>query len=340
MSKHRLTNLIFILIFGLIPSLHGFAQSVITTGPEDSLAAGDKFVFSLKVESREEYDKIIFPDSSMFSAYDEIEYNGKKHFRISARADSALYELQFFGHSDLMLAPLPVIVIAGSDSTVLLSDTVPLLFKSVNTTNTEEFAPLKQLFEFESRFWLLLIEALIFLLIGYLIYIKYFKNRTPEPEEIKPVLPVYEDPLEALEIRLVQLKDKHGRDTDKNFKYFYSELGDALRSYFEQVYNIPALEMTTREIMRHLEAFGVAKELSAPTRAILTEADMVKFANRVPTLDESWRAFDHGMEFLMRAKESDLKRIARKKEEFEASQNPVPAGAAEPVNEEESDDLG
>lgn len=280
---------------------------------------GQVFNYSLKIQSDKAYDKAIFPDTVALGTGGDVEFIGKKHFKISNRADSVNYTLQFFGTKDVLLPPLPVNIVTGADTTNLLSESVHLNFKSVNEIQTEELAPLKPNFQFKNRFWLWLVEALITLLIAYLIYIKYFKKRTIAQSAELPPQPVYSDPLHALEMRLTQLKDSHDSHPEKDFKYFYSELGDALRTYMEQVYEIHALEMTTREIARHLDAFDVDVDLSSAIKSILREADLVKFANLRPSIDDSWLAFDKGVNFYEYAKVHDVKRISRRKEEFEAS---------------------
>ncbi|MFA5667600.1 MAG: hypothetical protein WC967_00020 [Balneolaceae bacterium] len=330
MTKYKLLFFLLSIFFAL--NTTSVAQSVSTNGPTDSLTVGERFNFALKVQSDKQYDKIIFPDSTFFTNH--IEFVERKQFRVSNFADSVNYSLQFFANKDINIAPLPVQIVAGKDTTTLFTSVYPLHFKSVITEQTEDFAPLKPIFDFAMIIWPWVLAALLLGVVAYFLYRKYRKK--PEVvEEVEVKVPVFINPLQTLEQRLSEIKHEHSNRIEKDYKHFYSELGDSIRLYLEEVYSIPALESTTRELMRYLEAFGVDLELASETRAILTEADMIKFAKTTPTLDQSWQAFQRGLTFYERAKSYDIQRIARLKERFEAQFK-----KPETDSEERVDDLG
>ncbi len=70
-------------------------------------------------------------------------------------------------------------------------------------------------------------------------------------------------------------------------KAYYSEATEIVRRYFEQRYNIMALEMTTGEVMSQLASFKLPPPVVTQIDALLSGADMVKFAKYQPVAAEN-----------------------------------------------------
>lgn len=304
-----------LLFIGSIFLMSGIAsaQTVTSSIPDDSLTVGQVFNMAITVKSSSPYDKVIFPDSSTFN--EDLEFITSKHFKVSASSDSAEYSLQFFGVEDIIIPPLPVRIVANSDTNLVFTDPVQLLYKQTIASEEDPFKPFKPNFTFPRTIWPYLVLILLLLVISFFVWWKYFRNKEieqTEPEEI----PVFENPVHQLESYLSDIKEKHTTAQEKDFKWFYSDLGDALRWYIEELYKIPALESTSREVLRYMDAFGIDVELIKHTRKILIEADMAKFAKFKPTLDQSWKAFQEAELFLERAKVIDGDRIERLRKKF------------------------
>jgi hypothetical protein len=62
----------------------------------------------------------------------------------------------------------------------------------------------------------------------------------------------------------------------------YEEVTETLRRYVENRWGIPALESTTFDLRRLLERSAVAPGIASRILAVLSEADLVKFAKAVP----------------------------------------------------------
>lgn len=305
----------FLFLIGSLFIMSGVAsaQTVTSSIPDDSLTVGQVFNMSITVKSSSPYDKVIFPDSSLFNG--DLEFNSSKHFKVNASSDSAEFTLQFFGVENITIPPLPVRIVANSDTNLVFTDPVQLLYKQTIASEEDPFKPFKPNFAFPNTIWPYLVLILLLLAISFFVWWKYFKNNEvaqTEPEEI----PVFENPVSQLESYLSDIKEKHTNTAEKDFKWFYSDLGDALRWYIEELYKIPALESTSREVLRYMDAFGIDVELIKHTRKILNEADMAKFAKFKPTLDQSWKAFQEAELFLERAKVIDRDRIERLRKKF------------------------
>jgi hypothetical protein len=75
------------------------------------------------------------------------------------------------------------------------------------------------------------------------------------------------------------------RDLDSSglSKEFYADLSHISREYIETKYFVRALEMTTEEINEFQSLFPMEDELFSEWHQLLSEADMVKFARKIPS---------------------------------------------------------
>lgn len=318
MRKKRYFWIFIFLITGLYtaPSFLR-AQQVIGLTNVDSLKVGDKFTYSLLVRMDKPYDQVIYPDSSQFGNWFQI--NSLKKFKKTDFSDSLAYSLQFFGIHDTTLGPLTVKFISGQDTTMRRTLPVSIFFKSeIKNRQKAKFQPLKPIFLFAIDILPYLIILLILILLGWYGYKYYMKRKQQPPKpEPEPVIPEkFIDPLNELEKAMMDLLVDPAL-TERDFKYFYSKYGDTIRNYFEQLYHIPALEYTTRELARDLDTHAVDNELIECTTKILRRADMVKFAKYDPTLDQAHDDLEIGKRFLNRARKVDQSRVDRMRERFE-----------------------
>lgn len=298
-----------------LPFSSGFAQNSSASTNKDSLTVGELFNISIKLQLDKPYDRVLFPDSTDFPPVLEVLKTQK--FRVTDFADSVLYQLQFFGDTDVTLPPFMVTLVSSSDTTIIFTNPIPLYFKTVLPSDDAELKPLKPIFLFSGFPWALaiIIIALILAAIFTYLTIKKRANKQPVKEEVK--FEPYKSPLFELEQTLNFLKNEYDLPLTKDYKYFYSALSDSIRTYYENLYNIPALESTSRELFRYLDAFGVDHEMIKQTRLVLNRSDMVKFAKYTPTLDDAWTCYQYAREFVERAKLVDASRISRKKSEYE-----------------------
>jgi hypothetical protein len=304
-----------IVALSILFSGHIQAQSVRTQVDTDSLRIGDTFNYSLLLQLDEEYESVQFPDTNSFPS--SVEVLNRKQFKLSEFSDSLIYELQFFGNEDLQISSLPLRIISESDTSTLYTDPVTIYFRTIVAEGDSTLKPMKPNYKFPRPWWPWILALIA--LTGFLIW--WFKIREQGTEEIKtqkPVIPIFYDPVKELEKDLLLIKKETKVEQTKDFKLFYSQIGDAIRTYFEELYKIPALESTTGELIRYLDAYGVDDILTEKTRSILSKADLVKFAKFTPTLDDAWKTYHEAHEFLERAKLTDASRVGRMKAEYDS----------------------
>lgn len=309
--KEKLQYLFLVIIiglFGVAPTLLQ-AQNLTEYAPNDSLRVGDTFNFVITLERNQEYDDIIFPDSAEFGTTFEI--RARDQYKVSAYKDSIAYELQFFGTADTTLPQMPVYLVQDQDTTTLYTNPVPVRFSSTLAEGEDSFRPLKPIFDFAAVWWPYLLALIILAFAGYYLYQYYLqkqkeKEKAKERPEFSPepfVNPIKEFRKAIRELENAKLENQ------EDFKAFYIDLGDAIRQFYESLYNLPALESTSHELLTMLKNGAVDEDLIADTRAVLQEADKVKFAKFKPTEKQADRALSKAYNFLERAREIDGPRI-------------------------------
>ncbi|MFI5238050.1 MAG: hypothetical protein ACHQLA_08935, partial [Ignavibacteriales bacterium] len=65
-------------------------------------------------------------------------------------------------------------------------------------------------------------------------------------------------------------------------KEYHSKITGIVRGYFEERFNLPALELTTSEQMQQLNKVSSAESILIITNEFLNNADLVKFAKFQP----------------------------------------------------------
>lgn len=304
-----LLGVFFLLLFTGSP---GFSQTLEQHVSADSVEVGDLLDFSITLKKDQNYNRIIYPDSAAFG--EAFELRNRQQFRVTDFKDSLRYRLQFWATDTATIPALPVRLITDNDTTTMYTTPVTIGFASVLQSEDEELRPLKPIFDFAAAWWPYIIGLLLIILlsaVGYWLYKKYQTEAEEEPAPSFTPQP-FLNPLKELENNLRQLKNISLSER-KHFEQFYISLGDAIRLYFEQMYDIPALESSSREIIYELNRRAIDDRLVEQTRIVLQEADMVKFANFTPAEAQARQAFKKGEDFLAVAKELHGQRIQQMK---------------------------
>jgi len=304
------------LCFGISSPVQG--QNLKEYSKVDSLKVGDTFNYAITLDRDQEYDAIAFPDSTAFGELFEI--RSRKQFKVSSFKDSVAYTLQFFGTSDTTLPSLPVYLVQDQDTTTLYTNPIPVGFHSILAKDDQAFRPLKPIFDIAAAWWPYILGLLLLAVAGYYLYQYFMKQQQeeePEPKQQFSPTP-FVNPLHQFRETIEDLEDAE-LNSQEDFKKFYIKLGDAIRRYYESLYNLPALESTSRELLQMLQRGAIDEDLVNDTRAVLQEADMVKFAKFTPTQEQADRALRKAYNFLDRAKSVDGPRIEDLRRQYQAS---------------------
>ncbi len=157
----------------------------------------------------------------------------------------------------------------------------------VDTLHPEQFFPPKDVqdnpflwAEWSTPFWLSIVVMLLTLVFGYLVL--RLKQNKPIITRIRVVkrIPAHQKALDEMS----RLKTEHYNTADEQ-KEYYTQLTDTLRKYIRERFGFNAMEMTSSEIMEHLQSTGDDTMINE-LRELFNTADLVKFAKYSSLLGE------------------------------------------------------
>lgn len=273
-----------ILFFLLLMCTFTYAQKVSVATDTTNIRIGEQFLFKIVIKDTA---NVIFPEKLENLTKLEV----VKDIKIDTFKNSLIKKYLMTGFdSGAFYIPTQQIFIKNraylSDSVLINVATI-----AVDTSQQKPF-PIKSIqtepLVYDDFKPYLIWVVLALLLIGLFIY--YLKTRKkPEIKEIETVdiLPPYEEALEKLQ----ELDDKLLWQNNEIKKY-YSELTEIVRVFIEKELEIPALEITTFELISLLSDYNtpkninITKETVHKLNALLQEADLVKFAKSTPLSHE------------------------------------------------------
>ena len=273
-----------ILFFLFLISTATFSQKVSVASDTTNIRIGEQFLFQILVKDTA---NVIFPEKLENLTSLEIVEN----IKIDTFKNSLIKKYLMTGFdSGAFYIPSQQIFIKNrafiTDSILINVATI-----AIDTTKQKMF-PIKAIQseplvydDFKPYIiWLLLALLLIGAIIYYLVT---RKKPTITEEEGIAVLAPFEEAIEKL-----QELDNKLLWQNNEIKKYYSELTEIVRAYIEKELKIPALEITTHELVDILSDFNKAKTIDASKEtikklnALLQEADLVKFAKSTPLSHE------------------------------------------------------
>jgi hypothetical protein len=182
----------------------------------------------------------------------------------------------------------------GTDSA--FSDAIGIDVNTVEVDTTKAFKPIKTVRAVAWNildYWIPFTAGIVVLalIIGLIIYFRSRKKKVPPPPA-PPAITPYEAAVKALQ----QIKQEKIWQTD--VKLYYTRLTDVLRTYFEEQFHIPALEQTTEELLQHIKPVTILNQQREKLRALLSLADLAKFAKLTPTAEEHEAAMQQTQDIL------------------------------------------
>ncbi len=265
----------------------GFSQTTSSVSSEidtTSIKIGEQIRFKIKVEA-DSTAQIVFPEGQTFSPMEMVEAISTDTVRKLDRVTlQKIYALTQFD-SGTYTIPRQQVVINGqnffTDSIKVAVATVPV------DTLTQKMYDIKPFLEVEKSNYDLWKKALWILLglviLGGLAYWFLIRKKPLSEEEKVALLPPYDRAL----LELKRLENSKYIIQDE-YKQYYSELTDIVRSYLEEDVHVSALESTTDQLIEKLELLKDAGELKLDDdtidqfKKVLQTADLVKFAKSKP----------------------------------------------------------
>ena len=150
--------------------------------------------------------------------------------------------------------------------------------------------------------WLLLI--LLAGALGWAI-VRYLKNHKKSENGVEVFVPM--DPAHVIAFRELENLKAEELWQKGEIKKYYTRLTEILRQYLENRFSVYSLELTTAETLEALVKTGFRKNGSYnDLKAVLTGADLVKFAKYNPVASENETHFQTSWNFVVATKENDM----------------------------------
>lgn len=186
---------------------------------------------------------------------------------------------------------------------------------TITVDTTKAFKPIKAVRAVGWNFWdywLYFAIGITVIIIGIGLFV-YFRSK-PKKEVVKPVVPL----IAPYDAALQQLQHLRGEKIwqQGEVKQYYTRLTDILRAYFEQQFNIPALEQTSEELLQHIKPVTILNQQRDKLRSLLTVSDLAKFAKLHPSPDEHEAAIQQAIEIVEWTKPAVEKATETVKEEI------------------------
>jgi hypothetical protein len=215
-------------------------------------------------------------------AYDIV---GRSRRPTVRAADGSTFEeiivIAFFRTGDFVVGPfrvdlLPESSVPASEQTGQLT----IRIRSLLGKNDKDIKPLKELFAIrgDPRHLLKYAAALmLLLLLGALAWLGLKKLKKKHLPETEPLLAAEIE----LEMRASELRKKKLPQAGE-FRQFFIALSGMLKHFIQRAYGFNAMDCTTAETMAQLEKCEQDGEIVSGLKTIFAEADLVKFARRLP----------------------------------------------------------
>ena len=193
------------------------------------------------------------------------------------------YIISYYDSASITIPPIAVCYkIQGvNEEKIALSN--PVTF-TVHTMQVEQQADIKDVKEpltipLDWKFILLIVLiVLIVIAAAYYMYRRYKKKKAEQPVKKKIIkIPAHLRALTALDNLENEKLWQKGM-----VKEYHSNITGIIRGYFEERFNLPALELTTSEQMQQLKRVRTAENILSMTNEFLNNADLVKFAKFIP----------------------------------------------------------
>lgn len=185
---------------------------------------------------------------------------------------------------------------------------------TVRVDTTKDIKPIKDILEANSDdkkdseteveektvAWLWIVAGVIVLLL--LLFLIWFIFIRSKSNNIEPAVVL--KPHESALLKLQELHQELNKGIDN--KVYYSELTTVLRVYIEKRYYVPALEKTSKQILKTLRGKEITPSVYKDLKDLLNLADFVKFAKANPDSHENEMNYLKAVSFVNHTTLKDL----------------------------------
>ena len=254
----------------------------------DDVTIGDLVRLRLRIESdenlniyldpidRSEQEHLEFDKPQVERIKSESPLTGKAHYEVT-------YPLRAFAIGQHTLPPITIkYTRADGDSGSIQTPTYLFEVRAVKLPSDTEMKGIKGPWSVPPN-WLFYILAvlLVVVVIGGIIFL--YLRRRAKPVDLQPEALSHRQPHEIAYEELNRIEGMNWV-AQGEMKIYHTEISHVIRQYIAARYHVPALELTTQELLDRLQREDVPKEL---VQHFFTNCDWVKFARYSPTKPEA-----------------------------------------------------
>jgi hypothetical protein len=274
----------FVLLFLLSINLSAQSISVLASVDSSDYLVGDYINYTLEVRAEKNIQIVTpFIRDSLKKVEIIKELPPQSVEKDGIKSSNFVYVISFYDSASVTIPPIAIRYKVQGSNEEKLALSNPVTF-TVHTVQVEQQADIKDVKDpltipLDWKFILLIaLIVLIVLAAAFYFYRRYKKKKAEQPIKKKVIrIPAHARALTALDkLESEQLWQK-GR-----VKEYHSNITGIIRGYFEERFNLPALELTTSEQMHQLKKVPSAENISSITNEFLNNADLVKFAKFIP----------------------------------------------------------
>jgi len=156
----------------------------------------------------------------------------------------------------------------------------------------------------EILMWFLIV--LIILGLAFYLYSRYKKKKMLEVKKERKVIQKPPHVVALYELRALEQQQLWQKGMIKDY---HSKITEIVRRYFQDQFYLPALELTTSEVMQYLKQVRRAEVIMNITYDFLSNADLVKFAKFQPMASVNEEMMKQAVEIVEKTKPAPEKEI-------------------------------
>lgn len=275
---------IFIILFFTVVDLSAQSVSVLASVDSSDYLVGDYITYTLEVKA----DKnVTVTTPNIRDSLKNVEVI-KELETLSGETEntkSRIYAfiISYYDSGSVTISPIAIKYKVNGTNEEKTALSNPVTF-NVHTVEVQQQADIKDVKEpltipLDLKFILLIaLIVIIILAIAFYFYRRYKKQKASQPIKKKIIrIPAHVRALNALDKLENEKLWQKGE-----VKEYHSKITGIIRNYFEERFNLPALELTTSEQIQQLNKVSAAENILTTTNEFLNNADMVKFAKFQP----------------------------------------------------------
>ena len=256
----------------------------------DDITIGDPVQLRLQIEADENLH--IYLDPIDHTEYEHLEIDPpqiKQSQSESLPTDKARYEatypLRAFVVGTHTLPPI-TIKYTGTDGDSKSLQTPAYLFevRSVKSPSDTEMKGIKGPWSVPRNWFVfILVVSLVIIVVGAGALVFFYFRRRAKPLNLQPETVPQRQPHEIAYEQLNRIEELN-LVAQGEMKIYHTEISHVIRQYIAAQYHIPALELTTQELLDRLQTEDIPREL---VHQFFINCDLVKFARYSPTKPEA-----------------------------------------------------